>query len=173
MIRRSNFCVGGAAARCWTGVIKSNPCRDVPRHRRLIGRKARDTVIVRGLFDSGRRRFLDWSPLCGETEICKDAIYQLRRGAVQAITSQKAVIHHTSAWAQSEAKPRMRPHRQTAGQVEERASILQGKTSRPVRFEITEGTRASLIAWHDVLEHRRAEFLWPGRLHDRPHIGTR
>lgn len=61
----------------------------------------------------------------------------------------------------------------SAGQVKERASILQSKTSQPVRFEITEGTRVSVKAWLDVLEHRRAEFLWPGRLHDRPHIGTR
>ena len=61
----------------------------------------------------------------------------------------------------------------SAGQVKERAAILQSKTSQPVRFEITEGTRASLRSWIDVLELRRAEFLWPGRLLDWPHIGTR
>ncbi|MDO6758445.1 tyrosine-type recombinase/integrase [Phaeobacter inhibens] len=61
----------------------------------------------------------------------------------------------------------------SAGQVKERASILQSKTNQPVRFEITEGTRASLKAWLDALDKWRAEFLWPGRLHDRPHIGTR
>lgn len=61
----------------------------------------------------------------------------------------------------------------SAGRVKARASILQCKTNQPVQFEITEGTRASLKAWLDLLEHNRAAFLWPGRLHDRPHIGTR
>lgn len=32
-------------------------------------------------------------------------------------------------------------------QVKERASIVQSKTQRPVRFEITEGTRKSLLRW--------------------------
>lgn len=61
----------------------------------------------------------------------------------------------------------------SARQIKERASVLQSKTSQPVRFEITEGTRASLQSWLDVRDHRRAEFLWPGRLLGRPHIGTR
>ena len=34
-----------------------------------------------------------------------------------------------------------------SGQVKERASIIQSKTQRPVRFEITEGTRKSLSRW--------------------------
>ncbi|EBA07971.1 hypothetical protein SSE37_01920 [Sagittula stellata E-37] len=33
------------------------------------------------------------------------------------------------------------------GQVKERASVIQSKTSRQVRFEITEGTRRSLARW--------------------------
>ena len=48
-----------------------------------------------------------------------------------------------------------------AGQVTERASIIQSKTLKPVRFEISEGTRKSL------------EFLWPGRFNERLHISTR
>ena len=36
-----------------------------------------------------------------------------------------------------------------AGQVKERASIIQSKTKKPVRFEITEGTRKSITAWLD------------------------
>ena len=60
-----------------------------------------------------------------------------------------------------------------SGLIKERASVLQSKTGQPVRFEITEGTRASLQAWLDTPDMRRAEFLWPGRLHDRHHIGTR
>ncbi|GGX60916.1 hypothetical protein GCM10007385_32730 [Tateyamaria omphalii] len=31
-----------------------------------------------------------------------------------------------------------------SGQIKERASVLQSKTQKPVRFEITEGTRASV-----------------------------
>ena len=36
-----------------------------------------------------------------------------------------------------------------AGQVKERASIIQSKTRKPVRLEITEDTRRSLTAWLD------------------------
>ncbi|SFR98581.1 hypothetical protein SAMN05444714_0200 [Yoonia litorea] len=34
-----------------------------------------------------------------------------------------------------------------SGQIEERASVLQSKTQKPVRFEISEGTRASVEKW--------------------------
>lgn len=34
-----------------------------------------------------------------------------------------------------------------SGQIKERASVLQSKTQKPVRFEISEGTRASLATW--------------------------
>ncbi|TNJ37578.1 tyrosine-type recombinase/integrase [Phaeobacter sp. B1627] len=61
----------------------------------------------------------------------------------------------------------------SAEPVKDRASILQCKTGQPARFEITDGTRTSLRDWLDVLDRRRAAFLWPGRLHDWPHIGTR
>lgn len=60
-----------------------------------------------------------------------------------------------------------------AGRVKERASILQSKTSTPVRFEITEGTRSSLQQWIRSRAMLGSEFLWPGRFHDRPHISTR
>ncbi len=60
-----------------------------------------------------------------------------------------------------------------AGVVKERASVLQSKTSKPVRFEISEGTRNSLANWIShplMLGH---EYLWPSRFHGRPHISTR
>ena len=60
-----------------------------------------------------------------------------------------------------------------AGCVKERASILQSKTSTPVQFEITEGTRSSLHQWISSPAMIGSEFLWPGRFHDRPHISTR
>lgn len=34
-----------------------------------------------------------------------------------------------------------------AGQFKERTSIIQSKTQKPVQFEITEGTRKSLLRW--------------------------
>ena len=59
------------------------------------------------------------------------------------------------------------------GRVKERTSILQSKTKQTVRFEITEGTRISLDRWITNPAMFGAEHLWPGRLHDRPHISTR
>ena len=60
-----------------------------------------------------------------------------------------------------------------AGRVKERASIIQSKTQKPVRFEITEGTRKSLLRWVDEPLMIGSEYLWPGRFHDRLHISTR
>lgn len=60
-----------------------------------------------------------------------------------------------------------------AGSVKERASVLQSKTKTPVRFEITDSTRKSLIDWiHQPLMVGH-DFSWPGRFHDRLHISTR
>lgn len=60
-----------------------------------------------------------------------------------------------------------------AGQIKERASIIQSKTQKPVRFEITEGTRKSLATWLEDPMMIGSEYLWPGRFHDRLHISTR
>ncbi|WP_316014627.1 tyrosine-type recombinase/integrase [Roseobacter sp. HKCCA0434] len=60
-----------------------------------------------------------------------------------------------------------------AGHVKERTSILQSKTQKPVRFEITEGTRGTLADWLDDPLMIGSEYLWPGRFHDRLHISTR
>ena len=61
----------------------------------------------------------------------------------------------------------------STGAVKERTSILQSKTKTPVRFEITEGTRKSLVDWISCPLMSGHDFLWPGRFHDRPHISTR
>lgn len=61
----------------------------------------------------------------------------------------------------------------SAGQMKERAPVLQSKTKKPVRFEITEGTRISVAKWLDDPQMIGSEFLWPGRFHDRLHISTR
>lgn len=60
-----------------------------------------------------------------------------------------------------------------AGRIKERTSIFQTKTGKPVQFEITDGTRASLREWIDSPMMIGCEFLWPGRFHGRPHISTR
>lgn len=60
-----------------------------------------------------------------------------------------------------------------AGQVKELASIIQSKTQKPVRFEITEETRKSLLRWIGKPLMTGSEYLWPGRFHDRLHISTR
>ena len=61
----------------------------------------------------------------------------------------------------------------SADQMKERTSILQSKTQKPVRFEITNGTRKSISHWLDNTMMIGSEFLWPGRFHDRLHISTR
>ena len=53
------------------------------------------------------------------------------------------------------------------------ASVLQSKTQKPVRFEISEGTRASVATWMKDPLMVGSEFLWSGRFHERLHISTR
>ncbi len=60
-----------------------------------------------------------------------------------------------------------------SGQIKERVSVLQSKTHKPVRFEISEGTRASLIRWMQKPLMIGSECLWPGRFHEQLHISTR
>jgi len=60
-----------------------------------------------------------------------------------------------------------------SGQIKERASILQSKTQKSVRFEITEGTRAAVARWMEEPLMVGSEYLWPGRFHERLHISTR
>jgi hypothetical protein len=50
-----------------------------------------------------------------------------------------------------------------AGQVKERAWVIQSKTQKPVRFEITDGTRKSLLRWMDEPLMIGSEYLWLGR----------
>ncbi|MDW4500211.1 integrase [Sulfitobacter sp. D35] len=59
------------------------------------------------------------------------------------------------------------------GQVRERASIIKNKTRRAVRFEITEGTRKSILQWMEEPLMIGSEFLWPDRFHERLYISTR
>jgi len=54
-----------------------------------------------------------------------------------------------------------------------RATVLQQKTSRPVKFELTEQTRQALEAWIEKTRLRPDQYLFPSRLKGRPHISTR
>src|SRR5499427_9677710 len=58
-------------------------------------------------------------------------------------------------------------------QVAARATIMQHKTQRPVQFEITQATRDAVQAWIKQAGLTPEEFLFPSRLHDSPHLGTR
>jgi integrase len=60
-----------------------------------------------------------------------------------------------------------------AGRVKERASMIQSKTGKPVRFEISETTRLSLERWISDPEMMGLGFLWPSRIHGSPHLSTR
>ena len=57
--------------------------------------------------------------------------------------------------------------------VRDRATVVQKKTGRPVQFEITEQTRASLEIWLRMLRKTGSRYLFPSRLHARPRLSTR
>ncbi len=58
-------------------------------------------------------------------------------------------------------------------QVATRAIVMQHKTKRPVQFEITGLTREALQTWIKKAALESDDFLFPSRLHDSPHPGTR
>ena len=59
------------------------------------------------------------------------------------------------------------------GRLRDRATIIQKKTGRPVQFELTDQTRASVEDWLAILKIRDGRFLFPSRVHEEPHISTR
>jgi site-specific recombinase XerC len=58
-------------------------------------------------------------------------------------------------------------------QVATRAIVVQRKTQRPVQFEITPAARDALLAWIKLAGLKAEDFLFPSRIHDSPHLGTR
>jgi integrase len=60
-----------------------------------------------------------------------------------------------------------------ADRIATRAIILQQKTAKPVQFEITQPTRDAVTQWNKYAALRWEDFLFPSRLHDSPHLGTR
>ena len=57
--------------------------------------------------------------------------------------------------------------------VSTRAIVLQQKTSQPVQFELTQPTRDAIGEWMKEAALTPDDFLFPSRLHDSPHLGTR
>jgi integrase len=58
-------------------------------------------------------------------------------------------------------------------QVATRAIVMQHKTQRPVQFEIAQTTRDAVQAWIRRAGLEPEDFLFPSRLHESPHLGTR
>ena len=58
-------------------------------------------------------------------------------------------------------------------QIASRAVVMQHKTQRPVQFEITAGAREALLRWIKLAELKSDDFLFPSRIHNSPHLGTR
>jgi len=59
------------------------------------------------------------------------------------------------------------------GVVRSRALIVQQKTGTAVRFEVTQGTRNSVLAWIRERGRGRGDCLFPSRRHNRDCISTR
>lgn len=57
--------------------------------------------------------------------------------------------------------------------VRDRVTVIQSKTNRPVQFEVSENTRESIWNWVCRPEMLGSVFLFPSRLHKRPHVSTR
>lgn len=57
--------------------------------------------------------------------------------------------------------------------VASRAVVMQHKTQRPVQFEITPVSREAVQRWIKQAGLRSDGFLFPGRMHSSPHLGTR
>ena len=58
-------------------------------------------------------------------------------------------------------------------QVATRAVVMQLKTQRPVQFEITQATREAVQKWIKQAGLKSEDFVFPSRIHDSPHLGTR
>lgn len=57
--------------------------------------------------------------------------------------------------------------------ISARAIVMQQKTSLPVQFEITQPTRKAVSDWTKEAGLKSEDYLFPSRVHDSPHIGTR
>ena len=57
--------------------------------------------------------------------------------------------------------------------IKNRATVLQQKTGRPVRFEITRKSRKSLNDWIERAGLEGSDYLFPSRIRKSVHLSTR
>ena len=57
--------------------------------------------------------------------------------------------------------------------VSTRAIVMQQKTEHAVQFEITAPTRDAVQAWIGKAGLATEDYLFPSRIHESPHLGTR
>lgn len=57
--------------------------------------------------------------------------------------------------------------------VNNRATVLQQKTGRPVRFEITRKSRKAVAEWIERASLVGTDYLFPSRIHRSQHLSTR
>lgn len=57
--------------------------------------------------------------------------------------------------------------------VSTRAIVMQQETSQSVQFEITAPAREAVAEWIKEAELANDDYLFPSRVHDSPHLGTR
>lgn len=57
--------------------------------------------------------------------------------------------------------------------VSPRATVVEQKTSLPVQFEITPPTRDAVAEWIKEANLANDDFLFPSRIRESPHFGTR
>jgi len=57
--------------------------------------------------------------------------------------------------------------------VNNRATVMQQKTGRPVRFEITRKSRKSVNDWIEHASLRSTDYLFPSRIRKSQHLSTR
>ncbi|MDO8714460.1 MAG: tyrosine-type recombinase/integrase [Polynucleobacter sp.] len=57
--------------------------------------------------------------------------------------------------------------------ISPRAMVMQQKTGRPVQFEITQATREAVGEWIKEASLNSDDYLFPSRIHESPHLGTR
>jgi site-specific recombinase XerD len=57
--------------------------------------------------------------------------------------------------------------------ISPRAMVMQQKTCRPVQFEMTQPTREAIGEWIKEAALKSDDYLFPSRIHESPHLGTR
>ena len=57
--------------------------------------------------------------------------------------------------------------------VVSRATVMQQKTGQPVRFELTQQTRASIRGWISKANLSQNDYLFSSRMRDSSHLSTR